>query len=90
MNEVIVTTPDQLRAIIYDCLKTANLVSKPILLSKQETERPISQVEAIAFLGKSRQTLNTWRRKGIISAHRLGGRIYFLKSELLEAMKSNK
>jgi hypothetical protein len=50
-------------------------------------EQPISQPEAIKFLGKSRQTLVAWRRKGVISAHRLGGRIYYLKSELLDAMK---
>ena len=50
-------------------------------------EQPISQPEAIKFLGRSRQTLISWRRKGIIPAHRLYGRIYYLKSELLEAMK---
>lgn len=50
-------------------------------------EEPISQNEAARFLGKSRQTLTAWRKKGIIKAHRLSGRIYFLKSELLEAMK---
>lgn len=54
--------------------------------AKQEAERPISQPEAIVFLGKSRQTLIKWRKKGIIKSHILGGRVYFLKSELLEAL----
>jgi hypothetical protein len=84
--DVIVTTPDEIRAIFNDCLANVNPISKPAPPNK-EVEQPISQAEAIVFLGKSRQTLTAWRRKGVIKAHRLGGRIYFLKSELLAAMK---
>lgn len=58
--------------------------SKPI--EKPEIEKPISQPEAILFLGKSRQTLIKWRKMGIIKAHSLGGRIYYLPSELLAAL----
>jgi len=57
----------------------------PVL--KQEIEQPISQSEAIKFLGKSRQTFAKWRKKGIVKARILGGRVYYLKSELIEAMK---
>jgi hypothetical protein len=62
------------------------LNSKPEPLRVQETEQPISQPDAIKFLGKTRQTLTAWRKKGIITGHVLGGRVYFLKSELLEAL----
>jgi len=83
--DVILTTPDEIRAIVNDCLANAKPACKPEPTTK-EIERPISQPEAVEFLGKSRQTLVAWRKKGIIKAHRLNGRIYFLKSELLEAM----
>jgi hypothetical protein len=63
------------------------IAGQPKPTTKQEIEQPISQPEAVRFLGKSRQTLIAWRRKGVINAHVLGGRIYYLKSELLEAMK---
>jgi len=53
---------------------------------RQEIEQPISQPEAIKFLGKSRQTLIKWRKKGVIKGHVLGGRVYYLKSELLAAL----
>jgi len=53
---------------------------------KEESEKPISQPEAVIFLGKSRQTLIKWRKKGIIKGHTLGGRIFYLKSELLAAL----
>ena len=50
-------------------------------------EQPISQSEAVEFLGKSRQTIINWRKKGIINAYHLGGRIYFKPSELLSALQ---
>ena len=84
--DVIVTTPEEIRAIVNDCLANAKPACKPEPPTK-EVERPISQLEAIEFLGKSRQTLAAWRKKGVITAHQLGGRIYYLKSELIANMK---
>jgi len=60
----------------------------PVTISNQP-EKPMSQNEAVQFLGKSRQTLIKWRRLGIIKSYRLGGRIYFKPSELLSALKKN-
>lgn len=57
-------------------------------IAKQESEKPISQPEAVIFLGKSRQTLIKWRKKGVIKGHTLGGRVYYLKSELLSALSN--
>jgi len=54
--------------------------------SIEESERPLSQPEAIKFLGKSRQTLIKWRKKGFIKGHTLGGRVYYFKSELIAAL----
>lgn len=50
-------------------------------------EQPISQAEAVEFLGKSRQTLISWRKKGLITAYHLGGRIFYKPSELLSALQ---
>jgi len=54
---------------------------------EQKQEKPLTQLQAAEFLGKSRQTLISWRKKGIIQGKRLGGRIYYFESELLDAMK---
>lgn len=62
------------------------LASQPKSPTVLDVEQPISQPEAIKFLGKSRQTLIKYRKKGLIKGHVLGGRIYYLKSELLEAI----
>jgi hypothetical protein len=54
--------------------------------ARPQTEKPISQPEAVRFLGKSRQTLIAWRKKGLIKAYQLGGRIYYKPSELVAAL----
>lgn len=73
-------------AVIQSSIDIALKQAKPAELNI--IEQPISQPEAIQFLGKSRQTLTTWRKKKIITGHTLGGRVFFLKSELLQALKS--
>ena len=49
--------------------------------------RPFSQEEAIRFFGKTRQTLATWRKRGIIQAYRIRGRIYYKPEELVNALE---
>ncbi len=79
-----------------DLQEFANQIARQVLsgqpapiVTKIEPEKPLSQAEAVKFLGKSRQTLIKWRKKGIIQSYRLGGRVYFKPSELLEALKKN-
>ena len=59
--------------------------TKAVTVNK--TEQPITTTEAVEFLGKSRQTLISWRKKGVITAYRLGGRVYYKPSELLSALQ---
>lgn len=60
---------------------------QPKMIEMPEIEKPISQPEAVKFLGKSRQTLIKYRKKGIIQGHRLGGRIYYMPSQLMAALQ---
>lgn len=81
-------TRDDLKSILAECMREVITKDKPDPTTDQSIEQPISQPDAVLFLGKSRQTLLDWRRKGIIHAHTLGGRVYFMRSELLEALKA--
>jgi hypothetical protein len=85
--QLVITTQD-LQNFAMTLLSGISISEAPAL--SNEPEQPISQEEAMRYLGKSRQTLASWRRKGFITAHVLGGRIYFLKSELLSALKKSK
>ena len=84
-NTLVILKKDDLENFASACadrILAANLKGKV----KEEAEKPIPQHEAIAFLGKSRQTFYSWRKKGIVKAHLIGGRIYYFKSELIAAM----
>jgi hypothetical protein len=72
-----------------DKIESLLLAIKPQAQTTQnpKTEKPISQTEAVEFLGKTRQTLISWRKKGVIKAYHLGGRIYYKPVELLEALQ---
>jgi hypothetical protein len=76
-----------------DIKTIAELVAKTILEGQAKpplspvSGKPITQDEATKFLGKSRQTLTAWRKKGIIVAYRIGGRIYYKPSELVSALE---
>ena len=93
-NEVLQGTDNALLIVRRDDLIAfantyANrmIAEQPKANAKQETEQPISQAEAVKFLGKSRQAFYSWRRKGLIKAHVLNGRVWYFKSELIAAMK---
>ena len=74
--------------------KLANIESLILAMSpgKQiqagiKTEKPLTQAEACEFLGKSRASLINWRKKGLIQAYRINGRIFYKASELLACMQ---
>jgi hypothetical protein len=85
--DIILTTPEQIEEIFTKCLAN-HFKSTPPPIQEKPVEQPISQPDAIKFLGKSRQTLIKWRKAGNIKAYTLGGRVYYLKSELLSALQN--
>jgi hypothetical protein len=85
-NILVITSRDDL--IVFAETYAERILAGKIKTSKEEeTEKPISQPEAVAFLGKSRQTLIAWRKKGLIKGYKLDGRIYFMRSELVAALE---
>ena len=36
----------------------------------------------------TKQTLRTWNKKGILKYRQLGGRVYYLESDIVEKIKS--
>jgi excisionase family DNA binding protein len=84
--DLIVTTEEQLNTIISNCITKTQAPPAPEP-PKEEIEAPISQAEAAKFLGTTRQTLYALRKRGIIKAHFLGGRVKYFKSELRSCMK---
>jgi len=89
--EVIVTSREELKQLISDSVAEALRVFQPQIIEQpQPDDKPLTTAEAEAYLGKSRQTLTKWRKAGIIKARTLGGRCYYLKSELIAALKGGR
>ncbi len=86
VNTLLVVSRDDL-IVFADTYSKLQRKNQPIQIPADEVEQPIPQEEAVKFLKKSRQTLSEWRKKGFIKAYRLGGRIYYKKSELLSALE---
>jgi excisionase family DNA binding protein len=59
----------------------------PTIETSQVTEKPLSTKEAADFLGVSRQTLYDLRKKDKLKAHALGGKVYYFRQDLLDALK---
>lgn len=49
----------------------------------------LSQVEAANLFQVTVQTIINWSKKGIISRYKLGNRVFYLRSELIEAARTN-
>lgn len=80
-------TEKDLRKVIENVIKdTANLV-----LSKFEDDRNtefITRKEAMEFLNvKSPVTMMNWEEKDYLNPHRIGGRIFYRKDEVIQAFE---
>lgn len=49
----------------------------------------ISQIEAANLFRVTVQTIINWSKKGIINRYKLGNRVFYLRSELIEAARAN-
>lgn len=86
MKQTVLMTmlsPEDLTVLIRAAIRTEMERERP------QEQRPVdddllTQAEACKLLSKSRQTLTEWRRKGLITAHKIGNTVYFKKSELIE------
>ena len=56
-------------------------------IASNTPEKPLTREEAALYLQISLPTLHDWVNRGLIKAHKIEGRTYFLQSELLEVIK---
>lgn len=87
---LIVLTPDQLQECLRAIVREELSRLLPELLSHQQTkEEPYLTIEDVSqLLGVSEVTIHKWKKEGKLPFHRLGGRVYFLATEVRSAMKT--
>lgn len=87
MNNIqfIQTTPEQLTLQVTNSVKS--LLQEIIKNLSPCTENEIlTREQAYGFLGVDSSTLWEWTNKGKVQAYGIGGRRYYKKAELLEAL----
>ena len=75
-----------IKEAVKECLDSSVPNSAP---GDKEKEPLISRKEVASLLGISLVTLNDWSKKGLPS-HKINGRVYFQRSEVLEYIKSGR
>jgi excisionase family DNA binding protein len=88
METIIITSETEIKKWIRDILREELATQMPkVQASAPGYEEPLlSRKEIAAYLKISLVTLHDWMNKGLPSI-RQGGRVLFLKSEVLEAIK---
>lgn len=85
--ENIELSPDGSIIIKLNQAPTTSKAEKPKELEFEKNR--ISQTDAAALFDVSVQTIINWSNKGIINRYKLGNRVFYLKSELLESASKN-
>ena len=79
--------------IKYDLLKdeknSVRNLNKAIRILERSKKSVLNQQEAAQALGVSIETFRNWRRLGIVEEHQVGGRLFFIISELIDLIKRN-
>ncbi|QDA60263.1 helix-turn-helix domain-containing protein [Hymenobacter jejuensis] len=93
MQMVIVTTPDQLEAVVLDKLWPRILFElnkrAEAPASTADTETLLTIREAAKLLDVCQQTVHDWKRRGVLPYHKMGGRTYLKRADLLNALKAH-
>jgi len=88
MNERLIVTlkVDELKTILDESITNA-LTKVP---QKPEEETLLKRIEVAKLFGISLVTLNQWMRDGRIPHHRINTRIFFKRSEVIQALNAVK
>lgn len=76
-----------IREAVKESLNVSEVQNKKAAEAAQEAL--ISRKDVGRFLGISLVTLNEWMKKGLPN-HKVNGRVYFQRSEVLEYVKNNR
>ncbi|TKC57623.1 helix-turn-helix domain-containing protein [Pedobacter hiemivivus] len=86
------TLKSMLDNVIGNALQKVNFKGADLKNGESLNENPdlMDMEEALKFLKVSKVTIHNWKKKGIIKSHKMGRKLYFKRSELLEAIKRQK
>jgi excisionase family DNA binding protein len=94
MQNLIVTTPHELKTLILDVLKeNQSLMQSKEELSLNAKETPkkfYSRKETAEILGITLATLHKYTKDGVIDSHRIGSRVLYKYQDIESALTNRK
>jgi len=54
---------------------------------KTKIEKPVSAPFVCKMIGVSRPALHKWSKAGIVRSHKIGGKLFYFESEVMEDLK---
>ena len=83
--QLISISPDQLKTAIIEGVKL-QLEELKSNFQPKEPKRYLTRAEVSEMLSIDLSSVHNWTKKGILTAHQIGGRVYYLRSEVEEAI----
>ena len=88
--EMVVITGSELRTLLRDEIADALSRQKSKSLSGQGNDQLLKRLDVAKMFGVTLVTVHSWMNAGKIPFHRMGGRVFFKKAEVVESMKAIK
>ena len=93
-SHIIVTTPEELKEYIFECIEKANIKntqSTPLPVTKSDNDELITRQDVAHILKlKSLVSVDNLSKKGLLKKHRLGGVVRFKRGEVIAFANNQK
>jgi predicted DNA-binding transcriptional regulator AlpA len=86
--KIIQTTPSEISSIVSESVKKELEKFKLELAKSNSNENLLTREETCELLSINLSTLWSYTKKGKLPSKKIGNRVYYLKSEILEALNS--
>ena len=81
----LIFSPIDKRQLIHEIAEEVASLIIPQLQPPAQEDELIQIPEAMRLLGRSRTTINNWRKEGFLKEQVINTRVYFKKSDILNA-----
>lgn len=88
--QMIVVTTTELRHLLRDEINNVLAKEKTNNLSGQSEETLLKRRDIAEMFDVTLVTIHSWMNSGLLPFHRIGGRTFFKKHEVIDALKSVK
>jgi len=83
-------TADDLRGMISECIKDALTLEMQVKTPEPIPEDLLSIEDIQKVFRVSKVTVHKWKKKGLLPFYKMNRKVYFKKSEVIDAMQHKK